>query len=76
MGGETILIVEDEAITGMGLRKSLMDLGYSVLGVVPNGEQAVQTAVERRPDLILMDIRLAGKMNGIAASKLIHDQTG
>jgi len=76
MGGETILIVEDEAITGMGLRKSLMDLGYSVLDVVPTGEQAVQAAVERRPDLILMDIRLAGKMNGIAASKLIHDQTG
>ncbi|KUG05631.1 sensory transduction regulatory protein [hydrocarbon metagenome] len=76
MAGETILIVEDEAVTGMGIRKSLIDLGYSVPGVVPTGEQGVRTTVEQRPDLVLMDIRLAGKMNGIVAAKLIHDQTG
>ncbi|MFA5294450.1 MAG: response regulator [Methanoregulaceae archaeon] len=76
MSGETILIVEDEAITAMAIRKNLVDQGYSVIGVVPTGEQAVGTAIEQEPDLILMDIQLAGKMNGIVAAKLIRDQTG
>ncbi|MFA5294451.1 MAG: response regulator [Methanoregulaceae archaeon] len=76
MAEKNILIVEDEAVTGMGIRKSLIDLGYSVIGIVPTGEQGVRTTVEQRPDLVLMDIRLAGRMNGIVAAKLIHDQTG
>ncbi len=75
MSRETILIVEDEAITGMGLKKSLTDLGYVVIGIVPTGEQAIEVAVEQKPNLVLMDIQLAGKMDGITAAENIRIKT-
>ena len=75
MSRETILIVEDEAITGMGLKKSLTDLGYVVIGIVPTGEQAIEVAVEQKPNLVLMDIQLAGKMDGITAAENIRIRT-
>jgi len=75
MSRETILIVEDEAITGMGLKKSLTDLGYVVIGIVPTGEQAIEVAVEQKPNIVLMDIQLAGKMDGITAAENIRIRT-
>ncbi len=66
-----ILIVEDEAITGMDIRRALTDMGYSVVAIATTGENAVKKAGELRPDLILMDIMLAGKMNGIEAADQI-----
>jgi PAS domain S-box-containing protein len=69
-----ILIVEDEAITGMDIRRSLTEMGYSVCAVAPTGELAVKEAGELQPDLILMDIMLAGKMNGIEAAEQIQKQ--
>jgi len=75
MSNETILIVEDEAITGISLKKSLTELGYSVIGIVQTGEQAVEIAVEKKPDLVLMDIQLAGKMDGITAAENIRIKT-
>ena len=75
MSRETILIVEDEAITGMGLKKSLSDLGYVVIGIVPTGEQAIEVAVEQKPNIVLMDIQLAGKMDGITAAENIRIRT-
>ncbi|MCK9581376.1 MAG: response regulator [Methanoregula sp.] len=74
MGESKILIVEDEAITGMDIRRSLSEMGYLVVGIATTGEQAVQKAVELQPDLILMDIMLAGKMNGIEAAEEIKKQ--
>jgi PAS domain S-box-containing protein len=67
-----ILVVEDEAITGMDIRKSLIELGYSVGEVATTGELAVQRTGELHPDLVLMDIMLAGKMNGIEAAEIIR----
>ncbi len=72
MSEATIMIVEDEAVTAMALKRSLMNMGYSVCGVFPTGEQAVQKAAELKPDLILMDIKLAGKMTGINAAAEIR----
>jgi len=66
-----ILIVEDEAVTGMDIRRSLTEMGYSVCGIAMTGEQAVRKAGEMHPDLILMDIMLAGKMNGVEAAGII-----
>lgn len=68
----TILIVEDEAITSMALKCSLEDMGYSVCGIAPTGELAVQKADELKPDLIMMDIMLAGEMSGIEAAEEIR----
>ena len=56
----TILIVEDEAIVAEDLSQQLARLGYEVLGITASGEEAVVLARERRPDVILMDIRLKG----------------
>lgn len=69
-----IMIVEDEGLIALELQESLESAGYSVPFVVTNGEEAVQKAIEHKPDLILMDIYLQGKMNGIEAAMAIHGQ--
>jgi PAS domain S-box-containing protein len=74
MSDVNILIVEDEAVTSMDIRKSLLELGYSVSAIATTGELAVKKAGELHPDLILMDIMLAGKMNGIEAAEEIKKQ--
>ncbi len=69
----TVLIVEDEAITAMDIKFNLEDLGYEVIDVVDNGQDAVDIAAEKNPDITIMDIKLKGSMTGIEASKLIMD---
>jgi len=73
MSETKILVVEDEAITGMDIRRSLTEMGYSVVAIATTGELAVRKAGELHPDLILMDIMLAGKMNGIEAAEKIKE---
>ncbi|MFO7760217.1 MAG: response regulator [Desulfobia sp.] len=63
-----ILIVEDEAIVAEDLQSSLQMLGYSISAVVPSGEEAIELAGEKRPDLVLMDIVLKGEIDGIEAA--------
>jgi two-component system, response regulator PdtaR len=67
----SILIVEDEAIIAMGLQMELDLAGYEVCQCVATGEQAVACVAKYHPDLALMDNRLAGKMDGIAAARII-----
>lgn len=69
-----ILVVEDERIVAMSLRKQLQSLGYEVVGEVSSGEAAVQNAGEKRPDLVLMDINLEGGMDGVEAAATIRDR--
>jgi len=68
-----ILIVEDEGIVAEDIGASLRNMGYEVCGMVPTGEDAVRFALENRPDLVLMDIMLAGAMNGIEAATQLQD---
>jgi len=70
---EKILIVEDEIIVAMALEQKLLDLEYVIVDSVSTGEDAVKCAKQLKPDLILMDITLKGKMNGIEAAKQIKD---
>jgi chemotaxis response regulator CheB len=70
----SILIVEDEALGAQNLRERLDELGYEVCGSVTSGEGAVVLAARINPDLILMDIRLAGKMDGIEAARRIWER--
>lgn len=72
MGDVKILVVEDEAVTGMDIQKSLTEMGYSVVAVAASGELALRHARELHPDLILMDIMLSGKMTGIEAADIIR----
>ncbi|MBC7922450.1 MAG: response regulator [Ferruginibacter sp.] len=71
--GKRILIVEDEAISALCLEKMLLQRGYEVVSVVSTAEAAIVRTEELRPDLVLMDIFLPGKMDGIQASRFIHD---
>ncbi len=71
-----ILVVEDEAIVALDLRKRLTNLGYEIVDVTALGEQAVAIARLHRPDLTLMDIRLRGEMDGITAADIIRTELG
>lgn len=71
-----ILIVEDEEGLAIHLDFLLKRNKYIPIGAVAYGEVAVERAVELKPDLVLMDINLAGQMNGIEAAKIIHERCG
>jgi CheY-like chemotaxis protein len=66
-----ILVVEDDNITVMELRDRLQCLGYAVCGVASYGKEAIEEAGKMRPDLVLVDIRLKGNMDGIEAAEEI-----
>jgi CheY-like chemotaxis protein len=67
-----ILVVEDEALVGENIKEFLESSGYRVSDVVYSGEEAVQKMSTGGIDLILMDVHLAGKMDGIETAMLIH----
>lgn len=71
-----IQIVEDEAIIAMELESQLQGLGYEVTSVMNTGEKAIEKAEEDRPDLIMMDIRIKGEMDGIDTAKIIRNKVG
>lgn len=71
MGNATILVVEDEFITGADLQSKLKKMGYNVPLVVDTGQKAIDAAAELKPDLALMDITLKGEMTGIEAAAVI-----
>ena len=65
MFAQKILVVEDEKILALNIRNSLQKLGYSVLDITASGEEAIKRVAEVNPHLVLIDICLAGKINGI-----------
>jgi len=71
---EQILIVEDERIVSKDIKIRLQRFGYTVSGIAISGEDAVKKAEELHPDLVLMDIVLEGKMNGINAAEIIRSR--
>ncbi|MFO7730541.1 MAG: ATP-binding protein [Spirochaetia bacterium] len=76
MASVRILLVEDESIVAMDMERRLSALGYSVVEHVLSGEDAVEKAEQEKPDLILMDIHLKGKMDGIQAAERIKSSLG
>jgi CheY-like chemotaxis protein len=71
-----ILIVEDERLVSLDLRRRLRRLGHAVVGVAVSGEEAIAHAQQLQPDLVLMDVRLRGPMDGIEAAQHIRAQYG
>ena len=67
-----IMIVEDEIIIAEGLMRKLKAMGYAVPAIVSSGEEAIKKVKENNPDLILMDIVIHGKMDGIETAAQIH----
>jgi PAS domain S-box-containing protein len=68
----SIFIVEDELIVADDIRLTLENLGYTVAGIAQTGETAVRQVPEHIPDLVLMDIQLAGTMDGIETAEWIR----
>jgi signal transduction histidine kinase len=73
---EKILIVEDESIVALDLRYRLENLGYEVHDIAASGEEAIEKTAESAPDLILMDIRLIGEMDGVETASQIRARWG
>lgn len=69
-----ILVVDDEAIITMQLEERLSAMGYTVAGMSASGEDAIEKARRIKPDLVLMDIVMPGKLNGIEAAQVITDE--
>ncbi len=76
MAESQIIVVEDEALIALAIQRQLLRWGYGVPAMIASGEEAVQKAGEIRPDLVLMDIRLQGKIDGIEAAGQIYARFG
>jgi len=74
MKNTNIMIVEDEAVVARDLEGTLGAMGYSVSGVADNGNAALALAEETQPDLVLMDIRLKGELDGIATAEIMQEK--
>ncbi len=69
-----ILIVEDEPIIAMETKSALDGLGYCVTSIADTGDKAIEIVQTEKPDIVLMDIRIKGKMDGIEVAKIIRTQ--
>ncbi|MEH2150312.1 GGDEF domain-containing response regulator [Nostoc sp.] len=74
MFARKILIVEDEKILASNIRKSLQNLGYSVSEITNSGEEAIKKVAEIHPHLVLIDICLAGEIDGVHVVDIIQNQ--
>jgi CheY-like chemotaxis protein len=68
-----VMVVEDEALVAAAIESCLKNLGHQVAATAASGEEAVRKAVSLDPDLVLMDIRLKGKIDGIEAAARITE---
>ena len=68
----TILMVEDDAILAMDLQRMISQQGYTVLAPLASGEEAITFLLDNQVDLVLMDIELAGDINGIRTAEILH----
>jgi PAS domain S-box-containing protein/putative nucleotidyltransferase with HDIG domain len=68
-----ILIVEDESLVARDIENMAASLGYEVCGIASTGEQATEMAARHRPDLMLMDVVIKGKLDGISAAEEIWE---
>jgi CheY-like chemotaxis protein/pSer/pThr/pTyr-binding forkhead associated (FHA) protein len=72
MAKAQILVVEDDIVVVMELRDRLQSLGYAVPAVASSGKEAIEKAAWMRPDLVLMDIKLKGEMDGVESAEEIR----
>jgi len=69
-----IFVVEDESIVAKDIQNSLTRLGYNVVGTANNGAEAIEKIIERKPDLVLMDIMIKGNMTGIEVCERLKEK--
>ncbi|MCJ7542198.1 MAG: response regulator, partial [Desulfobacterales bacterium] len=71
-----IMVVEDEVVIALGLQQRLTEMGYDVIGISYSGEEALGKARSLGPDLILMDIMIPGKLDGINVAEIVKSELG
>jgi CheY-like chemotaxis protein len=74
MEKKKILIVEDEGIVALQIKNSIEEMGYAVADIYSSGEEALENIEKLCPDLVMMDIKLRGEMDGIEAADRIRRQ--
>jgi two-component system cell cycle sensor histidine kinase/response regulator CckA len=67
-----ILIVEDERVVALDLARRLRQLGYTIAGLASSGADAITQALAHHPDLVLMDLRLPGAVDGLEAAQFLR----
>ena len=72
--GQTLMIVEDEALVAIALRDELTDAGYHVLDLTERHTEALEAAKACKPDLALVNIRLAGRDDGIELAEQLKER--
>jgi PAS domain S-box-containing protein len=73
---DQLLVVEDEGLIAKNIERLLVEEGYEVIDTPPTAEEAIDTVERTEPDLVLMDIQLAGDMTGIEAAETIYQGHG
>jgi PAS domain S-box-containing protein len=71
-----ILVVEDERVVARDIEESLLRMGYDVVGLAASSTECLAHAEERRPDLVLMDIRIEGALDGIETARILRSRFG
>src|SRR5262245_25916120 len=74
--GAKILVVEDSPLLAVNIEDALVDAGLQVVGIAASGAQALELAEKHRPELAIMDIRLAGPMDGVDVAVAIRERFG
>lgn len=69
-----LLIVEDDALVALGVRMTLEDLGFEVCGIAQSEPEAMALAEATMPDLVLMDIRLKGPVDGVDTARRLRNE--
>jgi two-component system, LuxR family, sensor kinase FixL len=69
-----ILVVEDEKVVAIDITRTLRSLGYDISPPVASGEEALERLKKSRPDLILLDVRLEGDLDGIETAEIIRSE--
>lgn len=69
-----ILIVENETVIALDIKRTVIQLGYSVISAVSRGEEALSIINENKPDVVVMDILLDGDLNGIETGVIISEK--
>src|SRR4029077_7358008 len=75
-GRRRILIVEDDYLVALQFENALTEAGYDVVDIASTAEEAVQLIPDHKPELVLMDVRLAGPRAGIQAAAEMRDRFG
>ena len=70
----SVLIVEDERIVAIDLQQTLSRMGYDAFAIASSADEAMRRASERRPDVVLMDIRIKGDRDGVETAALMRQQ--